>query len=115
MNIFEDLCRQYTQNRIDFKKVNRKIKNLFPDFDDYPITDEHAKEIDIDLNQYRIDFLNSGENWNGWVYLLEFYGGDEYTDREMQLAILLDEKKRLKQQAGMIKRRIYLNGKRLIK
>lgn len=116
MNLFEDLCRQYAQNRIDLKKIIDKINGMFPDYIDPDgvtvIPDE------IDLSKYR-DFWKEYtdyqmDNWRGWIKAIDYYREnevDEVTERELQLATYLDEKKRLKKEAGIIKLRIYLNGK----
>ena len=100
-------AKDYAKNRIDLKAVNEEISALQ--------IDSNGEYVEIDLSLKRtwwIEDLNHA--WAGWVAAL---GGwdEEFAEIEMKLAVLLDRKKAIKNDAGKIKARIYYSGLAMIK
>ena len=112
---FDLLAISYAENRMKLKAIGDEIKNLFAKAQDR--RKEELKEdktlpkyADIDLSDARKWWLEQNV-WEGWVAAVEV---DEYTKDEMKLAILLDKKAAIRQEAGKIKRAIYNRGKSLL-
>lgn len=91
------LCIEYARNRIALKAVKYKISSLV-----------EKNNHKIDLSKYRNEFFEEYTTWMGWVCALVHVG--EFTDEELKLATLLDEKKEIIIEAGTIKRKIYFAG-----
>jgi len=110
MDKYKQVIADYAKNRISLSNNKNQIDKLF--------TDESGEYVAIDLNEYRKEFLDEHSNygqypkWEGWVECL--LATDEYTELEMNLAILLDKKKEILREAGQIKRNICSIGRALL-
>lgn len=104
----ESLVIEYAQNRILLKSVNDRISEI-----SYQKNSETG--YSVGLSKYRDSFLevNDGD-WFGWVIAVATYEEGGETEDEVELAMLLDEKAKLRRELGVIKRRIYAKGKSLI-
>lgn len=98
-----NLYKQYAQNRVDLRNVKKEIENLLPDLE------ESMAGGDIDLSVFRDEYFEDNYGWKGWVVALK-ESESEYLKIEMDLAILLDKKKKIIFECGDIKRLIYCEG-----
>ncbi len=112
----EDIARDYALNRMELRKVNTEISQLF---EDSLCLDSNGMSTaePIDLQDLRKEWLEYhdpyGANWPGWVSALHFL--EDVTEDQFKLAALLDIKKEVKRQAGIIKNRLYAAGVGILK
>ncbi|WNW10100.1 hypothetical protein RRX38_02700 [Pseudomonas sp. DTU_2021_1001937_2_SI_NGA_ILE_001] len=108
------LVAEYAQNRAEISAVTKKIKAL---------TDWQREDKGVHLDGLRDEYLEHGDRWRGWAYAMELVHGqydpddqdDEYglSAEQRELVDLLDKKAKLRVAAGNIKRRIFIEGRRI--
>ena len=104
---------EYAKNRIALKEIKKKISSFYSETDE----DGNFSNYDdlVNLLPARAIWYecNPGANWPGWVVVLEHF--EEFTEADMGVAKLLDERKKIIIEGGKIKQRIYAEGIRLMK
>lgn len=112
----EDLAIAYAKNRTELYENSRAIRSLHNDVDAY-----------IDMKPFR-DRFYEGEwlddqavlRWNGWLYAVEalYAHDDKHLDEDdayRAMAILLDERKTIRQRGNSLKSRLRQIGQSLLK
>jgi len=116
----EQLVIAYAQNRMQFRRASDAVSELaWKEKDNKALIDElqecRKSWLGIDEKGLCDDEYYQGEyEWKGWVSCAEEAGYEE-NDDEYKLAVLLEEKKAIRNQAGHIKRAICSRGKQLMK
>lgn len=101
----------YAQNRIDMSALNKKIAAL---------TDWRLP-APADLTEIRDEYLGEGDRWRGWLHAIEIVEDfhdpelNPITEKQRELATLLDQKATLRVQAGKIKRQFYAAGRSILR
>lgn len=111
-----ELAKAYAKNRTELMDNSKAIRDLHNDVDAY-----------IDMKPFR-DRFYQGEwlddeavlRWNGWLYAVEvlYILDDKPLDEDdayRSMAILLDERKAIKQRANALKSRLRQIGNKLLK
>jgi len=89
----------YAANRADLKTITEKINDFNTETD-----------WALDLSGFRAAWYDQDYAWGGWVCALHDYD-DGYSDNEIRLAQLLDEKTKIKKEGGQIKRNMCAYGR----
>lgn len=103
---------KYRQILIDYAN-NRKAVSVIRKKIDALNFDSNKEWREINLSIFRESWFEQGYAWNGWVAAVADFG-DNYTQLEMDLALLRDEKKVLLREAGQLKRNMCAYGRGLI-
>lgn len=112
----EQIAKEYAKNRESLRTVKKQISLLV----DPKQTGNFEDHVEIDLSEFRDAVYEEDCRWEGWVDAVLNYSpksGKWITEEspEYKLAELLDEKARLRSEAGQIKRNLYHAGNRLLK
>ena len=103
MDKYQQVIMDYAVNRLQLKDTNMKIHDLNTETD-----------WKIDLSGFRAAWYDQDYAWGGWLAALNDYD-DGYSEEEGDLAELLDERTRIKKEAGQLKRNMCAYGRALIK
>ncbi len=113
----EELAVAYAANRTRFRRSSEAISDI-------AFKSGHEKALMEELGDCRKGWYEYYEyedgdcgaygEWQGWVTCVEL-AGYEKNDDEHKLAVLLDNKSVIKQQAGHIKRAFCARGRKLIR
>lgn len=106
MSDLEKIAKDYAENRMATKRLNKKARLFFED-EGIPTPN---------LNDFRQSYYDTGcsVSWKGWVYCLNA-SEMEFTHADMELAVILDQKAALRVELGKIRRRLFSAGKKLLK
>ena len=106
MDKYKQVIIDYAANRIELRLLSQKI-------DKFQSDNEY-----IDLSDMRGSWYSQDYAWGGWVAAVndfEAVVGEPCTDIQKELAVMFDERTRLKQDAGRLKRNMCAYGRALIR
>lgn len=103
MDKYKKIIIDYAANRMELKKTEEKMHDLNTETD-----------WKLDLSGFRSAWYDQDYAWSGWVAALNDYD-DEYSDQEMELAMILDKRTEIKKEAGQMKRNMCAYGRALIR
>lgn len=95
MDKFKQVIIDYAANRIELRLLSKKI-------DQFQYDNEY-----VDLSDIRDSWYSQDYAWSGWVSAVndfEDQSGEPCTAIQKELAVMFDERTRLKQDAGRLKR-----------
>ncbi len=115
----ETIALEYAINRNELSEIKKELNRI-----QYcGATNYQGNYYNVDLSEIRDNWNSIGYAWNGWVRAIEEWNGQfEETEEdyylkespEYKFCVLLDRKKLIIQEAGTLKRRLYLVGRGLL-